>query len=411
MKIPQLKKNQKILLIAATTVLLIFALGTSIALAATKKPTVAFYNIPARDAEKIQSTIGTAVSYRTYPAELPLRKELEQGAKPDLLIVPSGQALTDAKAVARVPLATELFRDMTTSVRSLVQDREKSAVALPLLSSHFEIAVNTQELKRTGVKTINMWSDVERLAREASARNNSAIVFAGKDSTTLLDLLGAMTEAINGRQQYANAVELIAIALDKVENGKQQLFSTTTLAKTLCAAPDSPLHDSMRLLQHWFADGLIFREVFSLDKNDVAALIGDKSASIVFMSLSDHRNLDRAMVEKYTSYYFPSSIPAPARAFTAPVYFAVPLKNNKALMAATKQLVTAQKQEALSRATGLAPVLTRCHTADKQATDARHWVASTNSPVAGLSRETALTKAQRDALAQELGALIRFGAF
>ena len=65
----------------------------------------------------------------------------------------------------------------------------------------------------------------------------------------------------------------------------------------------------------------------------------------------------------------------------------------------------------MSRATGLAPVFAQCRTPDRQADDVRYWVAATNAPLAGLSREVALSKKQKDELAQDLAAKIKFGQF
>lgn len=414
MKLKNLKKNQKVGLIAAAGTLLIFALGTTIALVAQRRPTVGFYNVPASVFDSIQHTMGKHAAYKAYSTSQPLSAVLAQGAKPDLLVVPSGQALSDATAAAsaKVVLQSELLKATTSSIRSMVQeDRDRQAVALPLLSSHFEIAVNTQLLKKTSVKSLSTWSDIERFAQEAAEKYNAKLLFAGKDSNTFFDLLGALTESISGRRQYDNAVQRIEIALDKASSSKKAEFNAAQLAQTLAALPDSPLHDAIRLLNRCFKEGLIFTEVFSLDTGAVATLMKTKSACVVFMLLDEHRALEHSVGEKYASYYLPSSIPPVSRTFTAPVYFAVPMKNNKKLVSAFKQLLQPGKQELLCRETGLAPVLTDCRTVDNQAEEARHWIAATNAPLAGLSRETPLSQAQKDALAEELSVLVRFGSF
>ena len=72
-------------------------------------------------------------------------------------------------------------------------------------------------------------------------------------------------------------------------------------------------------------------------------------------------------------------------------------------------LVQKEYQEDLSRASGLAPVLAQCRTPDKQADDARYWIAATTAPLAGLSSEVYLSKEQKTKLSAEIAAKIRYG--
>ena len=411
MKIRKLKKNQKLAIAIITIIALVFVAGASAAIVATRKPVVAFYDVAEADAEHIRQQLGDAFAYRTISAARPLAWELEQGAAPAMLVVPTGQALSAARAKAapKASVSAEILRETTSSIRGLSQGGA-AVQGVPFLSSHLEIAVNTQELRKTSVKSINLWSDFEAFAKEASARNGTQLLFAGKDSAAFLDILGAVAESLDGRQAYDNAAQLIAIAIDKAGNTDAD-FSAHQLAQALASSPDTPLYDALRMLNRWYKEGIIFSDVFSLDQTAVAALMEEQLSSAVIMTLNDHRAIAHSVIDKYASIYFPSNIPPVSRVFTAPVYFAVPLKNNKAVLAAARALLSTEQQEALSRATGLAPVLARCRIPDKQANDARHWVAGTNSPLAGLSRDCELTQGQRDALAAELGSLLRFGAF
>ena len=130
-------------------------------------------------------------------------------------------------------------------------------------------------------------------------------------------------------------------------------------------------------------------------------------ASVVVMSLADHRNIAHNAIEPFTSIYFPSDITPDSRHFVAPIFYAVPFTNNKKALLKMENLIAVETQETLTRATGLAPVLARCRTPDKQADDARYWVAATNTPLPGLSRETTLSDDQLHALGVALTALIR----
>jgi hypothetical protein len=71
------------------------------------------------------------------------------------------------------------------------------------------------------------------------------------------------------------------------------------------------------------------------------------------------------------------------------------------------ELISVQAQETMSRSTGIAPVLAQCRTPDKQADDARFWIAATTCPLPGLSNEVYLTKSQKTALSAEIASRIR----
>ena len=348
------KVQKKTMFLAAVSVAVILGIATGIALLASKKPVLAFYDIPENVAANIRQILGSSFSYTTYNADRPLAWELEQTARPAMVITPSGQGLAAAKAAVppKIRLNANTLKDMTTSIRALTQtNKEKNIKALPLLTSHLEISVNTQDLKKSGVKNINSWNDLERFAIAASEKNGKKILFAGKDSGLFLDMVGGMAESISGKRAYENAVQLIEIAVDKTRNGKKNTLDAAVLAQSLAGSPDTPLYDALRMLNRWYNEGIIFSEAFSIDQKSVEALMSNKLASAVFMTLNDHRAVDHNVIDKYASIYFPSNIPAYSRAFTAPVYFALPLKNNKSVIEAALQLTATAKQQPIPLAT------------------------------------------------------------
>lgn len=404
--------REKTILIAACAVIAILVAGSLLATLRPKKTILAFYNVPEKTVSVLQDMLGSSFSYELWNSDRPLSWELEQRKNPDVLVTPSGKALKDAQAAAspKILLGTDILKDTTTSIKALAAvSKERGPLSIPLLTSHLEIAVQTQELKKTGIKTINSWNDIERFARAAREKTGSQILFAGKDSGAFLDILGAMGESFGGKQSYENAVQLVEIAMDKVN--KKTEFDAGHLAASLAASPDTPFYDAVRTLNRWYKEGLLFAEVFSLDQKSLASLMEHRAASLVFQTLEEHRAGKQNVIEKYTSIYFPSNMPAYSRAFTAPVYLATPLKNKKEALASLERLLESSKQEQLSRATGLAPVLARCRTPDKEADDVRYWVAATSSPLAGFSRELSLAHSQQELLAAELAALVRFGSF
>ena len=72
-----------------------------------------------------------------------------------------------------------------------------------------------------------------------------------------------------------------------------------------------------------------------------------------------------------------------------------------------RNLTLEEIQENLSRGTGVAPVLAQCRTPDKQANDARYWIAATTTPLPGLANEVYLTAEQKKVITAEIIARIK----
>ena len=387
--------------------ILLAAVGTGIFLWLTRIPVIAFYRLQKNEISALKSVIGNDFSYLTYDNDSSLYSQIKK-KRPDLIFAPSGKPLETAVSSAKkVSLPLSLLADMTSSIRNSAPQKENAISAVPIVSGHLEIGINMNMLRRTGIKTIVSWEDIEKFASEAKKHYpNATIFFAGKNGPLVLDIIGALAEALDGKNAYDTAIKMIDEAIKESASGKR-MFNGDIVAQSLAGNPDGPLYDAVQLLKKWYKAGLISDDSFKINKDTVSAFMQNDMASVVVMSLSDHRAIDTNVIKPYTSIYFPSDSPATTRAFTAPVIFAVPQTNNKKILELTQKLVSEETQESLSRATGLAPVLARCRTPDRQADDARYWVAATNAPLAGLSREHALSDEQLQALGIGLSMLIR----
>lgn len=376
----------------------------------TRLPRITFYGIPAQEATALQAAIGDGATYATFGTDTSLYYQLRHQKKPDILITTSGEKLTNALEQASKAAAynADVLNGMTSSVRSSAKLQDEKVRALPLLSSHFEIDINTDMLRQTNTQTIATWEEIERFASVAKEQLGTTIAFAGKDGATTLDTLGALAEAFGGKKNYSAAVHLISDAASHAQE-RGSMFNGDDLAHKLAAEGDAPLYDAVQLLKKWYKSGLLNPEVFAFDTQTLSAYMAANMISVAFMSLDDHRALEVSVIKPYSSIYFPSNYPASTRSFTAPIIYAVPFSKNKKARALAEHLITTDAQENLSRATGLAPVLAQCRTPDRQADDARFWVAATNAPLAGLSKEVSLSDAQLNELGVALGTLIRFG--
>lgn len=400
-------RNGKISVLIGVIALLCAVAGGLLALRnAARKPRVVLYGIPEREAAALRTVIGNRAECTDFAADTSLYYQLRHARKPDMLITIAGEKLNAALAEKPTSAAYDsaLLAGVTSAIRTGVHEEGRLAPSLPLLSSHFEIDIHTEILHDTGITTIATWEDIERFAAAARAQRRAYIAFAGKDATTTLDLLGALTEALDGKRSYDAAAAILRAA----QKG-EQAFNAQETARTLATEGDAPLSNAVRLLRGWFGKGLMHPETFTFDKTTLGTFMAADLISMTFMSLNDHRDYDMPVIKSYASVYFPSQRPPSVRAFTAPVLYAVPFTKQKKALALARQLMTADTQENLSRMTGLAPVLAQCPTPDQQADDARYWVAATNTPLAGLSREAALSDAQLQELSAALAKIIRFG--
>jgi len=379
-----------------------------------KPPVIAFYGIEESTKNSIIKTIddwnnsiNLKYKYKTLDSSKTLESQAYSVKNCTILFTVSGAAVKKASSLAHKKsyISKSPFSEMTSSIRSsaITNEENTRVIAMPLLSDHFEIDIDLGAFNRSKLRSIATWNDIEKFLSVESKITKNPLIFAGKDAPTALDLYGALVEAFDGTAEYLKAVEMI-------EKNKNESWNPPLLAETLCDDYNSPLYSTVDNLSKWYQKGLLNKESFNLTKNDVNEFLKARLASSVFMSLEQHRKVDNATIERFSSIYLPSQKSAGERNFTAKIIYAVPQKKNADFTKMIMYLLSTQGQEQLSRNTGLAPVLAHCKTPDRQSDDARYWIAATNTPLAGLSREVDLTLEQKQDLAKEIGAKIKVKA-
>lgn len=401
--------SKKKIISIALAVLLLAVVGAGIALfAPSKNLTIAFYKIDDKQRQGITDAVNKiaeekklAISFIQYDSEKSLASQLPLAKRPSVLFTTSGFAVETAvsKVHKKVSISPAVSDGMTSSMRSAIKSVDKKIVAVPFLSSHLEMDIDLAEFRNSNVTQINTWNDVEKFMREQKRKKDAPLIFAGGNPDFLIDFAGAFAESIDGVASYQSAAKI----LKQNESG----FSAVKVAVALCDEPDSPLATTIKQLKAWYKLGFIHQGVFSLQKNDVEAFASSRLASVLSMSLETHREFAQNTISRYSSVYFPSEHSANARIFTGRTYYAVQMAKSEKAQELIASLLTPEMQETLSRSTGVAPVLAQCRTPDKQADDARYWIAATSAPLAGLSNEIYLSKTDKSALAAEIAARIR----
>lgn len=397
--------NKKLVAGIVCSALVILAVTGVLIFKPSKDFKIAFYKIEEKERQAITEVIRQAASEKhidvvfvDYNSEKPLKDELPLTKKPNIVITTSGHAVQTAadKASSLASLPLELSAGMTSSMKSAIIKNGDSITALPLLSSHFEVDIDSVEIQSAQTQYINTWNDVEKFMREQKRKKEAPMIFAGGNPDFLLTLVGAMAESIDGPDSYSDAVKII----------KETSNPVKTVIK-LCDEPDSPLATSIKQLKSWYKLGFIHPGTFSMQQNDVEAFASSRLSSVLFMSLEDHRNIAQKTISRFTSIYFPSEHGANMRIFTGNTYYAVPLIKSKKSSELLASLITPEYQESLARATGLAPVLAQCRVPDKQSNEARYWIAATTAPLPGLANEVFMTKQHKATIAAEIASRIK----
>lgn len=419
------KRSLIITIIVATLILLAGALCLSVYLIKDSKQTkIAFYQLSDSQKKAIvaqtQSLVDgkgkpLPVTFKELDATIPLSKQVK--GKYDIVFSPLGMNAEDATALISEKKAKKIFlqpsvlNGVTSSVRqSALTNNANLVTAIPLLLDHNEIDIDRNVLKQTNIKTIRTWQDIETFAFAAKKIVEYPAIFAGGDTDTFLGIISSLTEAFSGKKAYQDAVETIRKFVYERDKNAEPLTSSdyAELVKTLCESEDAPLHKTAMMLSRWYKSGLLFPEVFHMTKQDVSAFMSNNNAPIVFMTLSQHRDIEHNTIEHYSSIYYPSEFIASQRSLCAPIITAIPLTSKKNVSTIISSLASLQMQEKLSKDSGLAPVQAQSRVPDRQADDVRYWIAATNAPITPLG-DAAFTDAEnKNLFFKELSDYIHF---
>ena len=429
------EKNIKSLLIKiAAIVTIAFLVLFSVIFTAlyflNKKPVAGFYGISEKTRavieKNLQSSVKTKDGKRAYDIivlddTVPLQDAMKSSRKLDILFVRDGANAQYAyNLVQQKNLGfpkDEVLSGMTSSIKQTVTeykdkkyiekipenltDEQRNHIheenrfyhktcSIPVLLDNYEIDVHFQVFNDSKVGSINYWKDLETLSDYSKKTGKIPVLFAGGDDRELLNIVGALTEALSGRTELEKAVNELQKSLSSNKKGNNALMEN---AEKLISEGNA-LYPAVNFLKEWKKKGYLPRNFTQLSKRDVIAYTNAEEPVILFMNLEEHRLYNEKLISKYRTIYFPSDSGNQRRNFTAPVIMAVSLSKNEQSRNSIK-LLGRNLQEKLSFGSGLAPALANCSIPDKQADDARYWIAATEKPVPALSDAAFLNESQR----------------
>ena len=412
----KLKINFKsIILLISAFLLILFAALILLVSISSKKPVAAFYGISERNQKQIVSVLQTTHTRKnknslpfeivTLDSSISLERALKKSKKSDLLFIESGlnkdyaEKLSEKKSGG---ISVSLLNGMTSSIKQLVEEKKQKIYSVPLLIDNYELDVNLEKFYSSNIKQLNVLSDLEKLAKVTKSSTPSPIVFAGADDERLINFFGALIEAVSGSETL-NSVK-IKIS-NKIAEGKVSQNDFYDLLTGLTGSKGE-LNDTFKILKNWQNQGLLPKNITSITTKDITAFLQADLSTAAFMTLSDHREIERDIISNYSSVYYPAIQQNVPRSFTSPVIFAVPLSKDKVSQKAVYKL-SDELQTKLSAATGLAPVQANCPVPDVQADNVRYWVAASGTPVTPLAQSLFVSKQQQNSFAEALRSQLR----
>ena len=405
---------KKVIISIVALIIFLIALFLVIIGISSHRPTAAFYGISESNQEKIAKVLQSTASKKkgrflpfnivTLDTSVSLENALKK-QKADIVFVNRGKNSDFAAARAVKKHTTfdiELLRGMTTSVRKTAFVSDEKVAAVPLLLDNYELDVHTEKFNSSNIKVLNTLDDLEKLAWITKSSTPSPIIFPGGDNDFLINIFGALVEAVSGKSACIEGKEKLEKLID---SGKANYNSYTETLKELFADGNA-YSETFKLLRNWSQKEILTKNVYQINVRDMKIFMQSEIVTAAFQSLSEHRTFERPVIAKYTSVYIPAETETSVRFFTSPVILGISLSKDKIARAAIEKLSN-EFQSQLSFATGLAPVQANCSVPDVQADDVRYWVAASDEPLPAVADWIVTTKGPKNAFAEALRNLLR----
>ena len=229
-----------------------------------KKPVAGFYGISEKTRavieKNLQSSVKTKDGKRAYDIivlddTVPLQDAMKSSRKLDILFVKDGANAQYAYNLAQQKNLgfpkDEVLSGMTSSIKQTVteykdkkyiekipenlSDEQRNHIheenrfyhktcSIPILLDNYEIDVHFQVFNDSKVGSINYWKDLETLSDYSKKTGKIPVLFAGGDDRELLNIVGALTEALSGRTELEKAVNELQKSLSSNKKGNNALM-------------------------------------------------------------------------------------------------------------------------------------------------------------------------------------------
>lgn len=285
----------------------------------------------------------------------------------------------------------------TASIQSMSFQNQIPFV--PILFDFYQIDVNYQAFKEEGIN-INTWDDFSKFLNARIPQNPAPLFFAGNDEKNFLAICGMLAEALSSNndapQKYEDFCRNLYNACksdfktqdsnSSLEQNLNQNSNNQNLRAVLeneCV-PNGFLYEALKQIALLIKNKNLSSSTFHLSPQELNFYLENSLSVSAFLTLSEHRKIDRKIIGQYSSIYCPSTQDRISRKFVAPCICTASLKaplKNKAEIQKELNLLSNLKQTELSTKTGLCPVQKNSSVADHQADDVRYWIAASDGPL------------------------------
>lgn len=383
----KLSKLQIIFISGIAALLLLVAGAFTTIYAVTYKPTIAFYNVP----ENISSLLQKEIQ------EMPLTENKKKKVVFNFIELNGAEPLSKQKAVKKasmifamqdmdinefarsnkkvVPMDLELASGMPTTTRENLIAKDKKLFVLPLLYDFYQIDVDRSAFQATGLRGIDTWNDLVAFGKATYApeMDYAPFLFPGGDNDELLNVIGSLTEALEGTEALKEAERKIYRAY---KTGKADRLASVVEELSL---PGMPFNAAVTEIADLIKQEILHPSTLAIKENDAIFYMENSLCNTAAIRLSTHRKIKNKAVNRYTSIYFPGKENNPDRTFSAPTICGI-LMSKKDYSKKIMKYLSSSLQGQLGLKSSWAPVLANCPTADKQADDVRFWIAASQGP-------------------------------
>ena len=177
---------------------------------------------------------------------------------------------------------------MTTGVKTTAYSANGKSTGVPLLIDKYEIDVNLNAFKNSGIPAVNFWNDIERLAEKTKSASVVPVLFSAGNDEMLINVFGALVESLSGVQAWNSMTAKLKALSD---SGNITVSSCTELISQM-AQEDGELYKALSMISSWKDSGLIPKNISQITFKDINAYMTANLTAITFMTLSQHRIIE-----------------------------------------------------------------------------------------------------------------------
>jgi len=385
---PRIRKPQRLIIIAAIVAACIVA---ALFFVRTKPLTVAYVGLSDLEIEAYSELFSPDV--KILKADYPRGGSgALDGIAADIIVAGNGLAIRQISD-RFAPPPESCLASVPPSLIAALRRADGTVSGFPLQIDHFSLAWDTDVFSALGLPAPASRGAMEAAMLAYGRRVGPALLFAGGEDETLLQVLSVLCVSEFGAAGYAKAVE----AIRDVKNTEDTFLARIGDDKRGGAANLDAL---IEILASWQSTGFLHPEWHNLKASDVKAYMEKNLAFMVLGTLTFRRSVDYQTIYRYGSMPFPAAGSPDALVSPVTGVFFLPRRSNAAVLEDVfDALIEPEAAFRMAKITGKATTVSTARAPDVQAADALSWAAGRQALVNGFYRDAFADTASASAFA------------